>query len=159
MRKLPLTKRDLSPEHERGQSLVELALVFVLLLWLVSVILDLGRAYYVIVALENAAEEGAAYASIDPACLQEGESTDCDDPDNAVWRARHENPGGMLSPDLITVNFTSASASPAPGDAITVHASYPYEVMTPLGGTVLGTDTITLTGSATRIVLLASSSE
>jgi hypothetical protein len=153
MRRLPFTK-DLAPEHERGQSLVELALVFVLLLWLVSIILDLGRAYYVIVALENAAEEGAAYASIDPSCLQERyEDPGCNDPNNAIWRAKHENPGGLLSPELIDITF-SFTTPLAPGEPIIVNASYPYKVMTPLGGTILGTDTITLTGSAMRIVMM-----
>ena len=54
---------------QRGQSIVELALLFPLLMMLLMLLmglLDLGRAYYIMVALRDAAEEGASYAAIQP---------------------------------------------------------------------------------------------
>ncbi len=49
------------PSHrlERGQSMVEMALGFVLLLIVLSGLLDVGRAFYIYVALEDAAGEAA----------------------------------------------------------------------------------------------------
>jgi len=47
---------------ERGQSLVELALVLPLLILLLMGIADLGRAFYSYIEITNAAREGARYA-------------------------------------------------------------------------------------------------
>lgn len=50
----------------RGQSLVEFALVLPVVLMLMLGLLDFGRAYYALVALRDAADEGATYAAISP---------------------------------------------------------------------------------------------
>lgn len=51
---------------ERGQSFVELAVSLVFLLTLLSFIVEAGRMAYIYVALHEAAEEGAVYASFCP---------------------------------------------------------------------------------------------
>lgn len=51
---------------QKGQSLVELALVFPLLLLILLGIIDFGRVYFAYVTITNASREGARYAS---ACL------------------------------------------------------------------------------------------
>ena len=51
------------PRKEKGQSLVELALVFTLLLLLLTGIIDLGSMFYTYTALQDTAQEGAIYAS------------------------------------------------------------------------------------------------
>jgi Flp pilus assembly protein TadG len=51
---------------EGGQTLVELALTAVFMMVLFSVVVDLGRMFFTYVALRDASQEGAAYASIDP---------------------------------------------------------------------------------------------
>ena len=57
--------------EEGGAALVELALVVPLLLLLTFGIIDLGRALYVHVTIEEAAQEGALYGSFAPANYQE----------------------------------------------------------------------------------------
>lgn len=52
--------------REQGQSLVEFALLVPILLILLLGVLDLGRIFYVMVALKDAADEGATYAAIRP---------------------------------------------------------------------------------------------
>jgi Flp pilus assembly protein TadG len=47
---------------ERGQSLVELALVLPLLILLLTGMVDLGRAFYGFISITNGAREGARYA-------------------------------------------------------------------------------------------------
>ena len=47
---------------ERGQSLVELALVMPLLILLLAGMADLGRAFYGYISITNGAREGARYA-------------------------------------------------------------------------------------------------
>lgn len=56
--------RDL--RRENGQGLVEFAVGITFMLILLAGILDLGRAYFSYIALQDAAQEGASYASIAP---------------------------------------------------------------------------------------------
>ncbi|MCK5645364.1 MAG: pilus assembly protein [Anaerolineales bacterium] len=51
---------------ENGQGFVEFAVGITFLLILLAGILDLGRAYFSYIALQDAAQEGASYASIAP---------------------------------------------------------------------------------------------
>ncbi len=55
-----------SRRREEGQALVEFSLVGTLLGMFLAGIVDLGRAYYTSIVVENMAAEGAAYASIHP---------------------------------------------------------------------------------------------
>lgn len=48
-------------KHEKGQSLVELGVSMVLVLILLSGIVDLGRAVFTLLAMQDAAEEGLVY--------------------------------------------------------------------------------------------------
>jgi Flp pilus assembly protein TadG len=52
------------PPHEKGQGLVELAIVIPFLVIVVIGLLDLGRAYFSVIIINNAAREGARYLSI-----------------------------------------------------------------------------------------------
>lgn len=51
---------------EKGQSMVELALTFTLLLMLLMGVIDLGRAFFTFSAMRDAAQEGAVYGSLYP---------------------------------------------------------------------------------------------
>jgi hypothetical protein len=51
---------------EHGESLVEFSIGITFLLILLAGILDFGRAYFSYIALQDAAQEGASYASIAP---------------------------------------------------------------------------------------------
>ncbi len=53
-------------KSERGQAFVELALSMVFLLTLLSAVVDLGWAFYTLIALRDMAQEGAAYGSLYP---------------------------------------------------------------------------------------------
>jgi len=48
-------------QAERGQSLVEMSIGFIILTLIVMGILDLGRVYFLNLALEDAAGEAALY--------------------------------------------------------------------------------------------------
>ena len=52
--------------RERGQSLVETAVVLPILLLLVAAIVDFGRAFDAYIILTNAAREGARFGSVNP---------------------------------------------------------------------------------------------
>lgn len=51
---------------EQGQSLVELAVSFMLIVFILAGAVDLGRAYFAVIALRDAAQEGVIYASLHP---------------------------------------------------------------------------------------------
>ena len=59
------TKRS-NGRGERGQSLVETALVVPFLLLLLAVVVDAARAFDAFIVLTNAAREGARFASLEP---------------------------------------------------------------------------------------------
>jgi len=54
------------PPAEKGQGLVELAIVIPVLVVIVVGLLDLGRAYFSVIIINNAAREGARYLSNHP---------------------------------------------------------------------------------------------
>lgn len=53
-------------KKEQGQSLVELALSFTLILLVLAGAVDFGRAFFALIALRDAAQEGVIYASMNP---------------------------------------------------------------------------------------------
>lgn len=59
-------KRRNQSEKESGQSLVELALSFTLILLVLAGAVDFGRAFFAVIALRDAAQEGVIYASVHP---------------------------------------------------------------------------------------------
>lgn len=60
------TKSLLTSEKEKGQSLLEMAFALIVLLLLLAGIVDLGRLFFTYIALREAAQEGAAFASVCP---------------------------------------------------------------------------------------------
>jgi hypothetical protein len=67
MRPRGLKRKDvLLRRGERGQSFMELAISLIFLLTLLAVTIDLGWAYYTLIALRDAAQEAAVYASMCP---------------------------------------------------------------------------------------------
>jgi hypothetical protein len=53
-------------EQERGQSMIELALSFTVLLFLLMGVIDLGRAFFALSSMRDAAQEGAVFGSLSP---------------------------------------------------------------------------------------------
>ena len=53
-------------KREQGQSLTELAVSFMLIMFILAGAVDFGRAYFAVIALRDAAQEGVIYASVNP---------------------------------------------------------------------------------------------
>ena len=124
---------------EKGQSIVELAVLFPLLMMLLMGLLDLGRAYYIMIALRDAAEEGAAYAAIAPS-------------DQTGIKARATDASG----DLVTINADDvqiATASLTSGEPITVTINYQYDFYMPLAQPFLPEEGLTLRGQAIHPII------
>ena len=127
--------------HERGQSLVEFAIMLPVLLILLMGVVDLGRAYYTYLALRDAAAEGANFGAVYPHCVS---SAECANPNNIVHRVRQSAPSGGL------VNWSDAIISPVvpsptPGQSLTVTVSFTYTIITPVANAIIGSQTMPLT--------------
>lgn len=149
-----------SKYREQGQSLVEVALTLPLLLFILSVVLDLGRIYYTFIALEDAANEAALFlTSTNPWCRFESDTPplpadvidqsavepplSCQDPRNAFYRARNsgvQEVDWSIVRDRSLISFLNddgavylAQANDIePGAQIEVRIEYPFELITPI---------------------------
>ncbi|MFQ5967553.1 MAG: TadE family protein [Acidimicrobiia bacterium] len=107
-------------ESERGASAVEMALVTPLFLLLVLGIVDLGRALYTDLALKEAAQEGAIYASFEPF-----------DPLLTIQRIT----SSIDNPTLTAANIGIDCSVP---DQVAVTVTYDHDYITPILGPMLG---------------------
>lgn len=125
--------KKLLQKNEKGQALVELALVLPLLLALLCGIIDFGWIYYNQITLTNAAREGARYAVIhyDPA---------------AGWKDEAVNK--MLS-SMVGVKSATAVVTDPVEQQITAYVSAEPRILTGFTSTILGKQTIKLNSSCT----------
>ncbi len=70
-KRIELKLRFIQFKTEKGQSLLELALVILIVILLVSGIIDLGRVLFYYQAMRDAAQEGVAYASAFPVIISD----------------------------------------------------------------------------------------
>ena len=147
-----MKKKTLSRPHERGQSLVELAISLVILLFLLAGAVEFGIIFFQYVQLRDAVQEGALYGSINP-----------NDPAPIELRARSasDKPIDLSDTSLvtITISVTDPAGVPKPdlttaceGDGLTVHAQFDHQVFMPFMSEFIG-NTITLNAEVTDTVL------
>lgn len=134
-----------------------MAILGTVLIALLAGVLDLGRLYFAYLALQDAAEEGAAYGSVHPlrwcaddaACPGKANAN----PNNITFRARSESPSGLITWDTAAVTVTAPNT--APGNPITVTMTYEYKLLTPVIGTIVGSQTLPLQATAVAVILSA----
>ena len=128
--------------HEIGQSLVEVAVSFVILIALLEGVVDLGRALLALISIRDAAQEGAFYGSVNPA-----------DTNGIIQRVRSSSNAPVDMSDAARVNvvvsITGASCS---GGTIQVTVTYNFQFITPIVPLVLP-GPITLHTTMTSVIL------
>ena len=154
-----LTKLTARVRSARGQSFVEFALLLPVMLVLVLGTVDLGRAYFSSVALENAVKEGAFFGAREPECATT--TAACADPHNVESRVEVELNGLTLQSFVAkcfapgTTVFTGAGKPLADcddGDLYYVSSKTPFTLVTPLISSLVG-GTLTLSSSSTAVVV------
>jgi Flp pilus assembly protein TadG len=136
-------KKEIS-RSERGQSLVELALTFTILMALVAGVIDFGRAFFTWVALRDAAQEGALYGSTNP--------TDLVGIDERVRDTSYQ-PVDMTDPAVVLVDITIYGPS-CLGSPIQVDVTYTdFPITMPFLGTIIGSQTLTIHAKVTDTIL------
>lgn len=131
---------------ESGQSLVELALTFTLLLLMLAGTVDLGRGFFTWVALRDAAQEGAAYGSIDPTEQEEDIETRVYD---ILLMSR------AIPDPQANVTVTHQTTGPAClGSTIQVTVEYStFPISMPFLSTAIGRDTLLIRATVRDTIL------
>lgn len=133
---------------QRGQSFVEMALILPILILLVGGVIDLGRAFLILVATENAAGEGALYGISHQDCLT-GACTGLASIEGRV--IEEGKPFIALTVDDITWSIDQESGVDA-GNTLLVTIHYEYSPLTPLGFLFWG-DTAQVEATARQVLL------
>lgn len=144
-------------KQEHGQSLVELAVSLPVIILLLLGTVDFGMAIFSYAILRDAAQKGALYGSFNPDNEAEIEN-----------RARNISPQGedlifsspveLTDKELVQVEVQSIGDScqgttNGAANSLRVRVRSKYPVLMPFIGTIIGSKTIQLTGSATNIIL------
>ncbi|MGD8751757.1 MAG: TadE/TadG family type IV pilus assembly protein [Anaerolineales bacterium] len=150
-------------DKEKGQSLLELAVVFTLLMLILAGVADLGRAFFTYIALRDAAQEGAAFGSIYR--IYYDDPIDCD---AIVERTKgtSNNPVDLQSGDILVNIFFNGTKScneaaseddyqgTCIGNEILIEVKHNnFTLVTPFLGSVIGTQTIPIRASVKDSIL------
>ena len=154
-------------KRERGQSLVELAISLVILLWLLSGAVEFGMAFFQFVQLRDAAQEGALYGSTHPfldpngnGVVDAGEDVTVVNQAVIEERARQSSPTNspidLSDSTLVIVEVISSDGSGLfcedAGHGIQVTVRYNHHVFMPFMSKIIGPD-IPLTATVTDTIL------
>ena len=119
--------------RERGVSSVEVALMLPFLLLVTMGIVDLGRIMYFQVGVQEAAQEGVVYASIEP-----------DDPSGIIARSREALSVPELPAGSVVVTCPDA-------DNVVVTVTHEIDILTPMISQMIGGTFATSSEATTRV--------
>lgn len=126
------TRNESKQNSQRGDGLVEFALLLPVLMLIVMSIIDLGRAVYAYTVVANSAREAARYGVVAP--------------NDTTGMANVAKSAGV---GLDTTHMTVTISNPT-SDSICVIVSYEFHLITPLVSQVLsGRTGLTLTSETT----------
>lgn len=156
--------RSMAPRRrarrDRGQSLVEFALVFPIIIFVIAAFVEIGRAVFAYNTIANAARQGVRVAAVN----QMGDVTDCDasrpveDPFEPHWSIRGCVIAAAATLGIKTDNITVAY-DPPPATTLTcdptlhvgcvasVTVTYDYSLSTPFLSMVIGSFRMTQTST------------
>lgn len=136
--------------ESKGQSLVELGISLMVIILLLLGAVDFGIALFQYVAIRDATAEGAIYGSFQPdkeAGIQHRAAATASDvvaldPENDV---------------TVTINGSACqgfdNSTPPVPNSITVSITFDHDLIFPLVGSMIGTNTIPLRASTTNTIL------
>ena len=134
-------------KNERGQSLVEMAISLIIILFLLVGAVEFSIVLYQYVAMRDAAQEGALYGSIHP--------DELDVVDQRVIAAASDVLP-LLQPDDVDPVINGAACEGLTGgtpNTITVTVNYAHPIFMPLVPAMIGTSTINLSANVTDTIL------
>jgi Flp pilus assembly protein TadG len=136
----------INSKSERGQSMVEFAFGFVVLLLMLSGAVDGGRALFTYMALRDSAQEGALYGSTNPTATSEI-ITRVKQSSDILQSLSSQDPTNLKVDVLV-------QGAGCTGDAITVKVAYDnFQITMPLLGGIVGSQSIGISTSVTDTIL------
>lgn len=112
---------------QRGQAVVEMALVLPILIMLIFGIIEFGRILNTYMIVTNLSREGARQGATG--------GTDAE----IVTAVKSGTNSNQINPNNLTVIINPAANSPrARGSSVGVRVSYPVDIIAPVIGTVIG---------------------
>ena len=130
-------------KSERGQSLVELAISIVILVYLLAGAVEFGLAFFQYVQLRDAAQEGALFGSMNPSSTAAIE---------ARVRNASTSPVNLLDTSTVTVTQTIIGSA-CEGNGIQVTVSFNHQIFMPFIPQFLGRNDIPLNATVTDTIL------
>lgn len=113
-------------KKEKGQSMVEFALVIPVLLLIVIGIIEFGFMFSNYLTLTNASREATRYISLGG------------DDVGAILRAN--NVAVNTDPNRMIINISPTSSNRSRGDSVTVEINYAHDFLTPFMDALLGSN-------------------
>lgn len=134
----------------KGQALAEFAIVLPVMLVLLLGALDLGRVFYAQITITNAAKEGALLASRGGTYVAGG---NCSSTNTVMCAVLTEAKGGFVEVDKTKVTQLPSANIACPSTAsaestVSVTVQAPFGLLTPLIGSILGGQGMTLSATA-----------
>jgi hypothetical protein len=138
--------KRLMSRWEKGQSFIEMAFGMVILVLLLGGLIDLGRSFLILVAVENAAGEGVLFGITHPECLTSDHAPGyCVGNENIETRVREEGKPIINLTDTnseIDILLDDVNLDDSPeilgGVTLTVEIKYTYSPVTPIGFLIWG---------------------
>jgi Flp pilus assembly protein TadG len=133
---------------ERGQSLVELAISIVILIYLLAGAVEFGIVFFQYVQLRDAAQEGALYGSMHPPADAAADTS------AIQTRAKNasDSPIKLSTDPNVTVDVVVTDAKYCEGGSLEVTVSYPHTVFMPFMSQFIG-QTVNLEAVVTDTIL------
>jgi hypothetical protein len=132
-----MNKRIKQEQLEKGQSMVELALTITILMILLAGAIDMGRAFFTYMAMRDAAQEGAAYGSVNPFDEAGIKSRVWDNLDQVVPDPEHTQDTMDVS-----INYGGPKCL---GNEIIIYVEYPdFPLAMPFLGWILNSQTLAI---------------
>jgi Flp pilus assembly protein TadG len=137
---------------ERGQAFMELAISIVFLLVLLAAVIDLGWAFYEMIALRDAAQEAASFGSMCPPATSVEE-------DKILERlalsatAPIDMADVTSSVEMVDPLTNTPVTTVTLGNSVRVSATINHHILTPMVGTFIGTYEYPLTVTVSSTIM------
>jgi len=147
-------------KNEKGQSLVEFALVLPILVLLILGIIDFGMIFHGYVTVNTAAREGARHGVVEKYDDENGEEevVDVERVVDVILGVTGTLPGGDSKLEILINGETAyeneevkSPTFPGSGDDMKITVIYDYELITPLPAFTGISDALNLTGEITMV--------
>lgn len=143
-------------KSERGQSLVELGISLLILLYLLAGAAEFGVLFFQFVQLRDAAQEGALYGSINPPANATDTAKINAIKQRALYSSPTKSPIDLINDPAVTVDVVVTDAKYCEGGSLEVTVRYPHKIFMPFIAALIGRSsdpTIPLNAKVTDTIL------